>query len=525
MAVTINKPSNAKFKIEPWQLEDLAHLATRHNEGNKGTANWSEMGTYKTSTLLWLIQRMTESKKAPSVLIVTTPSGKGTYYEAVPALLPGWTLLDINTRGVFYVLPGGKRVKMGDRPTKKIDFPHVILSHYHCFAKTNRGEPKRDKKTNLPVIVDGVMQMLPWTIADHLLDRRYDFVAIDEAHRMKNRTTKWTENLKKLRTGYKHVMTGTGFINRPDEIWSLLNFLDPDEFSSFWRFRDTFCEIDPWDGYEKVVGLKQETKEEFRTLVRTIGARRTLSEVMPHIKEPIFVRREVELSTIQRRMYEEIKAELKMLDQRGTPIHSPNVISALNRMRQICVATPEIVEDRYDEKLDRRIQRIELVEPSSKLDEAMDIINELEWDEDSKQPVVVFSNFRGPLQLLKARLNKAEIPYIHMEQGDSDAVRYHKWFELFPQLNHKVFMSTLQLGSESINLTPARHVIFLDRSWSPKDNSQGIGRIRRPGQEGQPVVINIEAHRTTDQRVEKTNYDKQGWFNEIFGEEAKSADA
>lgn len=78
-------------------------------------------------------------------------------------------------------------------------------------------------------------------------------------------------------------------------------------------------------------------------------------------------------------------------------------------------------------------------------------------------------------------------------------------------------MSTLQLGSESINLTSARHIIFLDRSWSPKDNSQGIGRVRRPGQEGQPIVINIEAEDTTDQLLEDKNVRKQGWFNEIFG--------
>jgi len=77
-------------------------------------------------------------------------------------------------------------------------------------------------------------------------------------------------------------------------------------------------------------------------------------------------------------------------------------------------------------------------------------------------------------------------------------------------------MSTLQLGSESINLTPARHVIFLDRSWSPKDNSQGIGRIRRPGQKGQPVVININARKTVDQYIEKVVTEKTEWFRSIF---------
>jgi hypothetical protein len=48
---------------------------------------------------------------------------------------------------------------------------------------------------------------------------------------------------------------------------------------------------------------------------------------------------------------------------------------------------------------------------------------------------------------------------------------------------------------------------------------QGIGRIRRPGQEGQPVVININAANTTDQYVKAVNDLKHGWFKEIFGNE------
>jgi SNF2 family DNA or RNA helicase len=138
--------------------------------------------------------------------------------------------------------------------------------------------------------------------------------------------------------------------------------------------------------------------------------------------------------------------------------------------------------------------------------------------------VVIFSNFRDPLELLERRFEKAGISYIHMKQKDNDQERLKKWAFDFPKLQHQVFMSTLQLGSESINLTPARHVIFLDRSWSPKDNSQGIGRIRRPGQKGQPVVININARKTVDQYIEKVVTEKQGWFRDIFHDDDDEGD-
>jgi len=510
-----------------WQVEDLMFLAGRDH-----SANWSEMGCFKTTTGLWLAQAKTINVENPCILIITTAGGKGTYFDMVPRIMDGYTLFDVGTQALSIVLPGGKRVKLQEDWPSSFKLPSVVLSHYQVFARWNRN------KTGPCDQCDGTgmenqagfefkcekckgigFMPLPWTMADKIVNHNWDFVIVDEAHRLKGRDNKWTHCIKRIKSPHKHIMTGTGFINRPDEVWSLLNFLDKSQFGSYNRFVDMFCEIDDYSGYRKVVGVKPEEKNNFRTLVRAWGVRRTLTEVMPHIKEPIPMRYDVELSPAQKRMYNEIKMELKALDQKGEPFHSPNVLSALQRMRQICVATPEVISDTFDEKQQRRVIKIRLTEPSSKLDQLMEIIEELQWDEDEKQQLVVFSNFKDPLELLKARLEKADIPYIHMEQKDDDETRYKKWHDIFPKKEHKVFMSTLQLGGESINLTTARHVVFLDRSWSPKDNSQGIGRIRRPGQEGQPVVINIEAKGTTDQKIERVNKEKQGWFDEIFGDE------
>jgi SNF2 family DNA or RNA helicase len=506
--------------------------------GRDHSANWSEMGCFKTSTGLWLAQAKVMDIENPGILIITTNGGKGTYFDMVPRILPEFTLFDVGTKALNIVMPGGKRIKLQDEFPKEIKVPHVVLSHYQVFARWNKNKTgpcdqcngtgtEKPEGTDFEFPCEKCKGIgfipLPWTMADHVVHHPWDFVIVDEAHRLKGRDNKWTHCIKRVKSPHKHIMTGTGFINRPDEVWSLLNFLDKTQFGSYNRFVEMFCEIDDYGPYRKIVGVKPEQKDNFRTLVRSWGVRRTLTEVMPHIKEPIFMRYDVELSAIQRRMYNEIKSELKALDKKGEPFHSPNVLSALQRMRQICVATPEVISDKWDEEAGRRVLEIKLTEPSSKLDQLMEIIEELEWDEDDKQQIVVFSNFKDPIELLKARLEKADIPFLHMDVKDSDEERYKKWHDIFPKKEHKVFLSTLQLGGESINLTSARHVVFLDRSWSPKDNSQGIGRVRRPGQEGQPVVINIEAKGTTDQRLEHVNYVKQGWFNEVFGEEENGA--
>lgn len=524
---------------DPWQYVDMEYLYKQATEDEShGTANWSEMGAKKTSTGLWLIQRIVKEEgiKNPKVLVVTTRSGKGAFYQLAPEILEGWMIFDIGTQGIS-ALQGGKLLKFPPSKLKhlpdEMDFPVLVLTHYQVFSKSTHGEFKVDQKTGMPLKdARGAMQLEDPTQGDRIAkDHLWDFAWLDEAHRIKDKDTKWTISAKRIKGKKRMVSTGTGFINRPYEIWSLLNFIDKKRLASFWNFYEIFCEIDDAEGYSRVVGVKPEMKDEFRKLVRRYGPRRTLSEVMPHIKEPIVPPDVlVNLNDTQRRMYDEIKTHLRTLDQKGVPIHASNVLTLLQRLRMICVATPEVVDDYYDEDLDRRIQRVTVVEPSAKLDAVQEIIEGLEWDEEHKSPIVIFSNFVAPLNLLEARFNKAnqateemglapEFPYLYMKQADSDELRYEKWYKLFPTMEYRIFMSTVQLGGESINLTPSRHVIFLDRSWSPKDNMQAVGRIRRPGQEGQPVVINVSARNTVDQYIHEVNRVKQGWFNQIFSNE------
>lgn len=537
------KPYEYKYsdEIDPpedWQVDDIEKLFQwAINDDSHGLANWSEMGCKKTSTGLWLIQRLVDELNIenPSVLILTTRSGKGTFYKLAPHILEGWMIFDVNSQHIS-VIENGKAVrvppsKMRHLP-EKIDFPCIVLSHYQIFSRSNHGIPKRDKKGEPLRDKDGGIVFEEPTQADWLMKRKWDFAWLDEAHRIKDKDTKWTGTIKRTKARFKKVSTGTGFINRPNEIWSPLNYIDSKRLASFWAFYELFCEIDDADGYSRVVGVKPEMKAELRRLVRRYGPRRTLDEVMPHIKQPIIMPDHlVDLNPVQQKMYDDIKSQLYALDQKGIPIHAANVLTLLQRLRMICVATPEVVDDYYDEVLDRRVQRVKVVEPSAKLDAVMtEIIQGLEWDEDHKSPVVIFSNFVGPLQLLETRFNKAnqacaemglpyEYPYLWMKESDSDETRYDKWYNLFPTLEYRIFMSTVQLGGEAISLTAARHLIFLDRSWSPKDNSQAIGRIRRPGQEGQPVIMNVSARNTTDQYIKAVNEIKHGWFKAIFGDE------
>lgn len=510
LSLTLTEHKPEKFSCPSWQEEDLDYL-----DQLDYSANWSSMGCYKTSTGLWLIDRKVGENA--NVLIVTTKSGKGPFFDAIPRCLGDeWRVFNVGTKKVDEVILDDLRVESDVDELiallKKHKGRTLVMAHYHVFA---------NKSWMKEVFEEG--------IASNSFD--WDFVLLDEGHRIKSKSVQWARNIKKQSryARFRHVMTGTGFVNNPSEIWSLLNFLEPKKHTSYVSFRKRFCEEEFWTGYSKVIGIREDQVEAFKQIRRSYGPRRTMQEVHKDIAEPIYHSVGVDLSPPQKRMYNEFKRELRALDEQGYRIDSPNVVSQIQRMRQIVVATPELVDSYYDEVLDRRVQEIRLTEPSSKLDAAMEIIEGLEWDDESRQQVVVFSNFKGPLELLKERLKeqhdkngrllRREIPFIHMEQKDSEATRFEKWHELWPQKKHQVFMCTVALGGESINLASAQYCIFLDRSWSPAQNLQAVGRVYRPGQKDVAEIIHIDATGTIDKKVQDNVDEKVGWFRRLFDDE------
>jgi len=469
---------------QPFQLEDLDKLIARPH-----AANWSEVGCMKTSTALWDIEgTMTlcpPEKRGPRILIITTKTGKDPYFQATGPILPEWSIANAKTDGTADWIRGGNDPMA----------PRIILAHYHCF--TNKAKSLE------------VLGLIKW-----------DMVLLDEAHRVKNRNSQWSKNIRKIfrHVPFKRVMTGTGFVNTPDEVWALLNFLDPKKYTAYWKFREYFCLEIEVAGFRKVVGIRPNRKDEFRQLLADIGVRRTKSEVFKDLLDPIETKVFVDLSPTQRRMYNEVVNYLKTLDAEGTPITSPNVISALTRLRQIAVATPVVTGTEVDPKTGKKITHIDLTEPSSKLDAVMEILEGMSWDDDRKDSVVIFSQFAKAVDLMQARLEKAGISYIRMLPRHNELKRA-AMVESFQNKEAQVFLCTIDLGGESITLTAAQTQINIDKSWSPGKNMQAAGRIHRPGQKGQAQIIDIHANNTVDNRVQK-KLDKSGsWFKMLFGKD------
>ena len=82
------------FKPTDWQKEDLADIGEK-----PWSANWSEMGCYKTSTALWLIKHKLAHIENPRVLVVSSKTGKGAWFRDTPRVLPKWSVINLLSTG------------------------------------------------------------------------------------------------------------------------------------------------------------------------------------------------------------------------------------------------------------------------------------------------------------------------------------------------------------------------------------------------------------------------------------------
>ncbi len=354
-------------------------------------------------------------------------------------------------------------------------------------------------------------------------------VIADEVHRAKSRKAQQTRALKYIRTQFRTGLSGTPVTNKPYDLWSILNWMYPKAYSSFWRFYNEYCdfEIQYPHGYHKFNGPKNEDKllEEIRPFYRRHLKLQACCDnhpegVQPDLPDKYYTDVWVDLSPKQRRAYDQMAKEMIawLEDQDETkPLVAPVVIAQLVRLQQFSVAYASITYtspriDTNGQELAGPTSTVQLTDPSSKLDALLQIIEDNEGEQ-----IVVFSQFRGLIDLAAERLRRAKISFVTIT-GDVPANQRPANIDRFQSGDATIFLGTIGAGGEGITLTAASTVIFLDRDWSPAKNAQAEDRLHRIGQTNAVQVIDIMSRNTIDIGRRAKLEIKKDWIRRILGD-------
>lgn len=141
--------------------------------------------------------------------------------------------------------------------------------------------PKEKRNPKFPVIVTSfetairdqnrLAKLAPFT-----------YVVVDEGHRLKNHRCMLIRSLKQLPAGNRLLLTGTPIQNTLDELWSLLNFVNPQIFDDLTVFQS-------WFGF-KDIGQKTHGATNEASIVDEERKNKTVSK-LHHILRPFLLRR------------------------------------------------------------------------------------------------------------------------------------------------------------------------------------------------------------------------------------------
>jgi SWI/SNF-related matrix-associated actin-dependent regulator of chromatin subfamily A member 5 len=126
------------------------------------------------------------------------------------------------------------------------------------------------------------------------------YLIIDEAHRLKNEDSQFSQTVRILNTQHRLLLTGTPLQNNLHELWALLNFLLPDVFASSEQF-DEWFNLDVED-----TEMKQRMISQLHKLLRPFMLRRLKIDVeksLPPKTETILF---TGMSTMQKNLYKQI---------------------------------------------------------------------------------------------------------------------------------------------------------------------------------------------------------------------------
>lgn len=272
----------------------------------------------------------------------------------------------------------------------------------------------------------------------------------DEVHQAKNpkalRTIRYRA-LNKLALdhgGRCWGLTGTPLLNRPLELWTILENLGLQEkaFGSFPRFYRLFNAYN--DGYGTVWGLPD---PEVPGLLAQVMLRREKSKVLKDLPPKRWQRVEVPIRGKVRTLLDNLQQGM----EDGTIRVLQNGLPGFEEMSE---------------------QRAALAE--AKIPALLEIVENYE---EQDTPVVVFSAHTSPIEVLGAREGWAMIT------GDVSAEDRTQIVQDFQEGKYKGLGATIKAAGVGLTLTKASNMIFVDREWVPALNTQAEDRIHRIGQD------------------------------------------
>ncbi|AMD20637.1 HDL107Wp [Eremothecium sinecaudum] len=389
---------------------------------------------------------------------------------------------------------------------------------------------------------------------DIILSHHWEFLIVDEGHRLKNINCRLIRELKRIRTSNRLLLTGTPLQNNLAELWSLLNFILPDIFSDFEMFSKWFDFSDlnltsSSKKWNKIINDEWEKNliTNLHTILKPFLLRRlkktVLAGILPpkreyivncpltptqikfykaalngRLKQTIFKQAIKDFFTLNRQhigtvsnrsirdfityKLQDEQFDLTEVISKMEALYQKHIHKELlnKKMLNLMIQLRQIVDSTllfffpYLNHEDLNLDM--LLKSSGKLQILQQLAPKL-LSEDHK--LLIFSQFLGMLDLVEdwCELNGYSCCRIDGSMKNENRKEQIKQFNK-KDSEYQVFLLSTRAGGLGINLTAADSVILLDNDWNPQVDLQAMDRAHRIGQDKPTIVYRLCCDNTVE---------------------------
>jgi len=473
---------NYKFKTKPYAHQMTALEKSWNRESY---AYFMEMGTGKTKVLIDNLAMLYDKGKVNGALIIAPKGVVGTWYNnELPNHLPD----HIENITVLWKAAITKKQKQSlDELFSEGEGLHILIMNVEAFS-TDKG----------------------LKFAEKFLSCHETLVAIDESTTIKTPSAKRTKNILSLGSTakYRRIMTGSPVTKNPLDLFSQCYFLDPFhlDHDSYYSFRMRYAIMKT----ANISGRKIQLVNGFKNLGELSDklqpfSYRVLKDDCLDLPDKIFIKREIQLSPDQRKLYEQMKQEaLAVL--KGKQSTTVNTLTQLMRLQQITCG-----HFTSDDGVTQPIA-------NNRITELMNVLDETEGK------AIIWAHYQYDMTTI--------IKAVTEKYGPGSIVDYYgltpqeerqpniKRFQDDPKC--RFIVGTPSTGGYGITLTAANTVIYYSNGYDLEKRLQSEDRAHRIGQKKSVTYVDLMADDTVDEKIVQALRKKIDIASEVLGEELRS---
>lgn len=302
-------------------------------------------------------------------------------------------------------------------------------------------------------------------------DLKFDLVILDEAQRIKNKSSATSHAVRAIKRDRSWALTGTPVENGISDIVGIFEFLSKGLITDGMTPRN----------------VQREVSDHI--------LRRTKDQVMEDMPPRLFRDANIDLTPEQRDRYDRAESDgVIALNNMVDSITIQHVFELVLRLKQICNFDP-------------------VTGASAKLER---LVADLDEVAASNQKAIVFSQWVNTLEQIGAKIPEFNPLYYHGRIPSSQRDDVLKRFKEDPK--HKVILMSYGAGSVGLNLQFCRYVFLFDRWWNPAVEDQAINRAHRIGVVGSVTVTRMLAINSIEERINQVLEEKRELFDIVMGQ-------